>query len=73
MLLFSQRHVILLCIVCKSALGFELWSVSNDILFDNIIITNEKRVADHWAEQTWLIKQEQELAGIASGVSCFVS
>jgi len=58
--------------VCKSALGFELWSVSDDILFDNIIITDEKGVADDWAKQTWVIKYEQELAGTASAVSCFV-
>jgi len=57
-------------VVCKSALGFELWSVSNDILFDNIIITDEKRVADDWAEQTWVVKSEQERAGTASSVSC---
>jgi len=56
--------------MCKSALGFELWSVSNDILFDNIIITDEKRVADDWAEQTWVIKSEYELAGAASSVRC---
>jgi len=59
----------LLC-VWKSALGFELWSVSEDILFDNIIITDEKRVADDWAQQTWVVKHEQELAGTASAVSC---
>jgi len=62
-----------LLIVCQSALGFELWSVSDDILFDNIIIADDKRVAEDWAEQTWLIKHEQELAGAASAVSCFLS
>lgn len=55
--------------MCQSALGFELWSVSADILFDNIIITDEKRVAEDWAEQSWVIKHEQELAGAASAVS----
>ena len=55
--------------MCKSALGFELWSVSDDILFDNIIVTDDKRVAEDWAEQTWVIKHEQELAGTASAVS----
>jgi len=43
--------------------------VSDDILFDNIIITGEKRAAEDWAEQTWVVKHEQELAGAASGVS----
>jgi len=44
--------------------------VADDILFDNIIITDEKRHADDWAEQTWVIKHEQELAGTASAVGC---
>ena len=57
--------------VRKSALGFELWSVSDDILFDNIIITDEKRVAEDWAEQSWVIKRDQELAAAASAVRCF--
>jgi len=54
-------------------LGFELWSVSADILFDNIIITDEKQVADDWAEQSWVIKRDHELAGVASAVSCSVT
>lgn len=35
----------------QSAVGLELWSMSPDILFDNFIITNDKYVADQWAEQ----------------------
>ena len=61
------------CTVCQIALGFELWSVSADILFDNIIITDEKQVAEDWAEQSWVIKRDHELAGVASAVSCSVS
>lgn len=47
--------------------------MSDDILFDNIIITDDKRVAEDWAAQTWVIKHDQELAGTVSGVRCFVS
>jgi calnexin len=52
-----------------SAVGLELWSVSDDILFDNIIITDDKKTADDWADQTWLIKHGQEMAGAVSARS----
>jgi len=44
----------MLCI--QAAIGFELWSMSEDILFDNILITSEKSVADEYAEKTWKLK-----------------
>ena len=44
----------------QGAVGLELWSMSNDIYFDNFIITDNKDVADKWAEDTWAIKHEQE-------------
>lgn len=53
----------------QSALGLELWSMSDDILFDNFIFTDDKAVADNWAEQTFTIKHLQELIGASSGVS----
>lgn len=40
------------------ALGFELWSMSNNIMFDNIIITNDKFVSDDFAAKTWALKKE---------------
>ena len=43
--------------------------MSDDILFDNIIITNLKVVADDYAEDSWEIKHQQELLGDGSGVS----
>jgi len=46
--------------------------VADNILFDNILITDEKRVAEDWSDQTWVIKYEQELAGVASAVCSFV-
>jgi len=40
------------------ALGFELWSMSNEIMFDNIIITTDKSVADDYASNTFALKKE---------------
>ncbi|UYV62748.1 CANX [Cordylochernes scorpioides] len=41
-----------------AAIGFELWSMSENILFDNLIITDDPYVADHWAQETWALKKE---------------
>ena len=53
----------------QSALGLELWSMSENIFFDNFIITDDKDVADQWAEDSWKLKRQQELAGSGTGVS----
>lgn len=45
------------------AIGLELWSMSDEIIFDNFIITDDKAVADQWAADTWSIKHKQEKAG----------
>ena len=42
--------------------------MSDDILFDNFVFTDDKKVADDWADQTWVIKHGQEQLGSASGV-----
>lgn len=42
-----------------AAVGIELWSMSNDILFDNILITDNLEAADDWAEQTYDLKRKQ--------------
>lgn len=42
-----------------SAVGFELWSMSQDILFDNIIITDELSVANQWADDTFELKRKK--------------
>ncbi|KAJ8297412.1 hypothetical protein KUTeg_023943 [Tegillarca granosa] len=46
----------------KNALGLELWSMNDDIVFDNFIITDDRAVAEAWAADTWLIKSESEKA-----------
>lgn len=45
----------------QSAVGFELWSMSKDIFFDNVIITDDLAVADHWAAATF-DKKRQKIA-----------
>ena len=45
-----------------NALGLELWSMSDEIVFDNFIITDDKVVASSYASQTWEIKSSQEKA-----------
>lgn len=42
-------------------MGFELWSMSKDILFDNIIITEEITIAEKWAADTF-DKKRQKIA-----------
>ena len=41
-----------------SAVGLELWSMSSDILFDNIIITDDEAHAHEWASQTYDLKRK---------------
>jgi len=50
-----------------AAVGLELWSMSDDILFDNFIITDNKKVADDWAATSWELKQQQESFGSSAG------
>lgn len=51
-----------------SALGLELWSMSEEIFFDNFIISDDKSVADQWAYDTWRLKRVQELSGLGRSV-----
>ncbi|XP_044593567.1 calnexin-like isoform X1 [Cotesia glomerata] len=41
------------------AIGFELWSMSPDIYFDNLIITDDEDVAKQWAEDTFEIHRKK--------------
>lgn len=43
----------------QEAIGFELWTMSKDILFDNIIITDEYVVAERWAADTFEKKRQK--------------
>ncbi|KAF5302935.1 hypothetical protein FQA39_LY02115 [Lamprigera yunnana] len=42
-----------------SAIGFELWSMSKDIYFDNIIITDDIYVAEQWSVATFDKKRQK--------------
>lgn len=42
-----------------AAVGIELWSMSNEILFDNIVVTDDVAMADEWAAQTYDVKRQQ--------------
>lgn len=43
----------------QSAVGIELWSMSQDILFDNLLITDDFVVAQEWASLTFDLKRKQ--------------
>lgn len=43
----------------QSAVGLELWSMSSNILFDNLLITDDVVVAEEWAEVTFGLKRKQ--------------
>ncbi|XP_034825198.1 calnexin-like [Maniola hyperantus] len=50
------------------AVGFELWSMSPQLLFDNLIVTDDVAVAEQWAAQTYALKR----AKINSDAESFV-
>jgi len=50
------------------AVGLELWSMSDNILFDNFIICDDKMVADAFAADSWELKHVHELTS-SSGKS----
>ena len=41
------------------AVGIELWSMSDDIYFDNILITDKIEIADNWAKDTFDLKVQK--------------
>ncbi|VDL92184.1 unnamed protein product [Schistocephalus solidus] len=51
------------------ALGLELWSLSDQIAFDNFYIGTSKKGADDFAAQTWALKHSAELAADTSAKS----
>lgn len=38
------------------AVGLELWSMSSDIYFDNLLVTDSLQIADTWAADTYDLK-----------------
>jgi len=43
-----------------TAIGFELWTMSRNIIFDNIFIAKDAGLADKFAAQTFNVKKEME-------------
>lgn len=41
------------------AVGFELWSMSDGIYFDNLLVVDDRSVAQQWASETWEIKKKK--------------
>jgi len=50
-----------------AAVGFELWSMQSDIVFDNLIIADDMAIANQWTLQTWDLKHTKEAKDTASG------
>merc|ERR1711904_499477 len=44
------------------AVAFELWTMQNGILFDNIVIANDEAVAEEVAAQSWVKRHAAEMA-----------
>jgi calnexin len=55
------------------AVGLELWSMTDQIYFDNFIITDDERVASQFAEDSWRIKRTLELTNAAQNSESVVS
>jgi len=43
------------------ALGIEIWTMQSGILFDNFIITYDKKISDTFALETWKVKRAEEI------------
>jgi len=50
-----------------AAVGLELWTMSNDVAFDNFILADDITVVDRWTEETWDRKTKKEGASAPSG------
>ncbi|XP_059151798.1 calnexin-like isoform X2 [Physella acuta] len=51
------------------AIGLELWSMTDDILFDNFIIADNETVINELTALTWEVKSVQERAAASTGQS----
>ncbi|XP_029643967.1 calnexin isoform X2 [Octopus sinensis] len=47
------------------AVGLELWSMTDSIMFDNILITDNLATTTKWTEDTFALKQAQEKSSIS--------
>jgi hypothetical protein len=56
-----------------SAIGLELWSMTENIYFDNFLITDDKSVADQFAKDSWVLKKSLETINSRSSVIYFAN
>ncbi|XP_043703410.1 calnexin homolog [Telopea speciosissima] len=63
-----------------AAIGIEIWTMQDGILFDNFLITSDEKVAETYREKTWKPKfdvekekqkAEEAAAGLSDGLSGF--
>jgi len=47
-----------------TAVGFELWTMQNQIMFDNIYIGHSEADAEEFANQTWAVKNKIEMVEV---------
>ena len=50
-----------------AAIGLELWTMSEDVAFDNFIVADDVGVVDRWTDETWAVKHAKEGATAPSG------
>eukprot|EP01113_Clastostelium_recurvatum_P043801 TRINITY_DN7304_c0_g1_i1.p1 TRINITY_DN7304_c0_g1~~TRINITY_DN7304_c0_g1_i1.p1 ORF type:complete len:547 (+),score=177.20 TRINITY_DN7304_c0_g1_i1:44-1642(+) len=43
-----------------NAVGIEIWTMTDSIMFDNFLITHDKKAADEFADKTWALKRDVE-------------
>lgn len=56
-----------------NAVGLELWSMTDEIVFDNFLVTDDKGVAEKWTEQTFQIKSAAEKASSGGAFAYFTA
>lgn len=57
-----------------TAIGIEIWTMQDGVLFDNILIANDEKVAEAYRDTTWKLKfeiekEKQKAEEAASGLS----
>lgn len=57
----------------QDAVGLELWSMTEDIVFDNFVVADNLSVVEEITAMTWEVKSMQERASSSAGVSTLTS
>lgn len=63
---FEDQHPFRMSAI--SAVGLELWSMTADIFFDNFLVTDDRNVAERWANDGWGLKKAAEGAAEVEGL-----